>query len=60
MCIKFKMNLIRSKNLYIIVTFQMCYYESNRFDKEDTAELGWSEPTEPPPTYEELETQYFN
>ena len=38
----------------------MCHCNSAKFDKEDLAELGWQEVQEPPPTYEELETQYFN
>ena len=38
----------------------MCHCKSNRFEKEDLAELGWQEINEPPPTYEELELQYLN
>ena len=38
----------------------MCYCESNRFDSEELASLGWNEIVESPPPYEELANQHFN
>ena len=38
----------------------MCHFHSNKFSKEELAELGWKEIQDHPPTYEELERQYFN
>lgn len=38
----------------------MCYCESNIFDREELASLGWNEIVEAPPTYEQLANQYFN